>query len=150
MNNKLLNTIALISSILIFIASFLGVATNGNYYISAINAGGIWYLLPVSGLIGIVFSSLALAGKAELKVPAYIIGGIVLVMGSWFALQAQNGLDQLVAMQKDISQGFNSSFFTGKQQDTSMLQKSSLGAAFFMNAIAGIVLIATGFFLKTK
>lgn len=150
MNNKSLSAIALVASILIFIASFLGSAKNGNLYISAITAGGIWYLLPVAGLIGIVFSSLSLAGKTELKVPAFIIGGMVLAMGAWFAMQAQNGLDQIVIMQNEMSQGFNSYLFTGKHQDTSALPKSSLGAAFFMYVIAGAALITTGFLHKNE
>jgi len=150
MNNKSLGAIALVASILIFFASFLGSTKNGNFYISAITAGGIWYLLPVAGLIGIVFSSLSLAGKTELKVPAFIIGGLVLVMGAWFAFQAQSGLDQLVAMQSEMSQGFNSYIFTGKHQDTSALPKSSLGIAFYINVIAGMALIATGFLHKNE
>jgi hypothetical protein len=150
MNKKVMNIGVLIGSIAIFIAAFQGSAVNGGLYISATTAGGIWYLLPLAGLAGIISAAMALGGKIDAKIPALIIGGIVLVLGGWFATQALSGLDQLVAMQHDMSQGFNSSFFTGKQQDTSNIPKSSFGLGFYMDLIGSILLLGAGFLSKDE
>jgi len=150
MNTKMLNTVALGGSILIFIAAFLAAAVNGAFTVTVLTAGGIWYLIPLAGLSGIVLASMALAEKVEIKVPALVIGGLVLVLGIWFATYAASALDQVMAMQNDISKGFASSFFSGQPQDTSNIPKSSFGLAFYMNLIGSIMLLATGLLVKNK
>lgn len=144
------NISALIGSILIFIATFLSSATNGIFGQSALQAGGIWYLLPLAGIAAIVFSSLALAKKFELTLPAYIIGGISLALGLMLAIQASNQLEVFAAMSSDMGKGFNSSFFTGEKQDLSNVAKSSFGDGFYANTIGSIMLILAGFRSRTK
>lgn len=150
MNVKVLNATVLGGSILIFIAAFLGVAVNGVFSVSAVDAGGIWYLLPIAGLSGIVLAAMALADKIEIKVPALVIGGVVLVLGVWFATHAASSLDQLAAMQNDMSQGFASSLFTGKPQDIGNLPKSSFGMAFYLDLIGAVSLLVAGWLAKIK
>lgn len=144
MNTKYLNVGALIASAAIFLAAWAGSAVNGSFYASAVGIGGIWYLLPLAGLSGIVLAALALAGKIEIRVPALVIGGIVLVLAWMFAEHAKAALDQFMAMRDDMSKGFNSSFFTGQPQDTSHLAGSSFGPAFYIDIIAALMLVCVG------
>ena len=143
-----LRIVALIASIMIFIAAFIGSAVNGALAITAINAGGIWYLLPLAGLAGIITSAMALGGKMDIKISSFVIGGIVLLMSVWFAQQSVNALDALVIMSRDISQGFNSSFFTGNAQDTSNIAKSSYGIALYLDVIGAVLMILVGALTK--
>ena len=85
-----------------------------------------------------------------MKVPAFIIGGIALVMSVWFAIAAQAQIDQLVAIQSDMAQGFNSSFFTGKHMDTSNLPKAGFGFGLILDVIGSLALIASGFMFKNE
>lgn len=144
MQSKGLSIAALVASILIFIASFLDSAVNGQIAISAISAGGIWYLLPVAGLAGIVISAMVLGGKMQIKIAAFVIGGIVLVLSAWFAQHGSNMIDQYVAMSQEMAKGFNSSFFTGKAPDTSDVPKSSFGIAFYLDLVGAALLLFVG------
>lgn len=148
MQSKGLGIVALVASILIFVAAFLGSAVNGDLAITAINAGGIWYLLPIAGLGGIITSAMALGGKMNVKIPSLVIGGVVLAMSIWFAQQGISGLDRFAAMSQDMSQGFNSSFFTGKAQDTSNIPKSSFGVALYLDLVGAALLLLIGIMSK--
>ncbi len=150
MNTKMLNTLSLIGSILVFVATFMGVAVNGDFAVSVLTAGGIWYLLPLLGLAGIVASSMALGEKMEIKIAALIVGGLVLALSLWFGIEASALLNNFVALKSDMSNGFNSSFFTGKQQDVSNLVKSSFGIGFYMYIFGAILILAIGLMTKSK
>lgn len=144
------NIIALVGSIFIFIASFMASATNGMFFNSAVHAGGIWYLLPVAGLTTIILASLAFADKVEIKIPAFVVGGLVLAMGTYFANESANALYVLSAMQSDMGNGFNSSFFTGKAQDLSNVSKSGFGPGFYFDIVGSMMLLVAGFTSKSK
>lgn len=144
MNAKQLSIGALIASVLIFLAAFLASAVNGSLGVSAIGAGGIWYLLPLAGLSGIIVSALALGGRMNVKIPSFIIGFLVLFIGWLLAEHGKTGLYQFVAMRADISKGFNSSFFTGRPLGTSGIRHSSFGLGFYLDLLASLWLVATG------
>lgn len=148
MDQKTLNLGALIGSGAIFLAAFLSSAVNGRFYVSAVGAGGVWYVLPLVGAAGIVLAALALSGKLSMKIPALVIGGSVFILGSLFAAHSKAALDQFVAMQADFSKGFNSSFFTGKSLATSHISHSSFGLAFYVDIVGSLILIAVGVLLK--
>ena len=144
MNTKQLNIGALIGSVVIFLAAFLASAVNGPLGVSAIGAGGIWYLLPLAGLSGIIVSALALGGKVNIKIPSLVIGGIVLLIAWLLGEHGKSALYQFVVMRADISKGFNSSFFTGRPLDTSGIRHSSFGLGFYLDILASLWLVAIG------
>lgn len=144
------NNSALVGGILVFLATFFDVAKLNEYSVSVSAASfGIWDLLPILGIAGIITSGLAMQGKMNIRLSSQIIGLLTLVIGSWYLGQGTNFLESFAAAQANMAGGFNSPFFTGKHVDVSSLHKADAGLGSLMYLVGALLFFVSGFLSKS-
>lgn len=145
------NNSALLGGILVFLATFANVAYLDGTYVSVAQAQnlGIYHLLPLLGIAGIVTSGLAMQGKMNIRLSSQIIGLLALVVSIWYTNKGMIILNSIAAMQADMAGGFNSAFFTGKHIDESALPKASMGLGSFMYMAGAMLFFVPGFLSKS-
>lgn len=146
------NSFSLIGGILVFLATFANIASLNETSFALVNAQvlGIYHLLPMLGITGIVTAGLAIQGKMNIKLSSLIIGSLVLVISIWYVNMGIDALNGIAKIQADMEGGFNSGFFTGKHVDTSSLPKAHAGFGALLYIVGAALLLVAGLVTKSS
>lgn len=104
MTNKQIDMLALGAAAGVLVASFLAFAStkSGSAFISITHMAGLFYLLPVLGLVALVFAILSLSKKLDTKFASLALGATMLGLSLFTGIQARAQLDGFVYMQYEM------------------------------------------------